>query len=661
MLKLNRRWPLGARLLTLLCSGFAICTAGAVGAGSAQALGEQCSGNAIEGQGSFLQGRAQLVWTGKEKGFNGSSVGTACNGSQGSGGKPKVTFAPVGSGAALHAWGADDGVFHGKGVSFLATDEPPAGPVGEEGTQLQLMKEAIGSDVVVAPVTQTAIAIAANPPSLPAHSACVVGQITQGDLEQVFDGSLTNWRQLSTASDQEAGGDCDQAITRVVREDLSGTTYQFKHYLDQIDSEPLECTGESSKTWAQLQSSREPGKWNMVWPRKADCQEGEGPVTVVAAPGKGSAEALGFVQKNPGTITYGDLPTAEQVAPEAIVKVHNGAAFAAPSAGGGKANCWAAKYTLPSEWATGLNLDWSQVYGSDPEIGKKEGQESAYPLCSLTWAIAAADSGGVFGTKAGTTIRDYLLYVIDAEGGQSDLTGHSYAPLPVEVAEAAAAAVSKIGGEGEEEEGGEEEVSGTRLCEVAPEANEGVLDCPAGKGYAGVVSGTLLKTTQLKSVGSPTGVITCNEADLVGKFNEDGTALTGSGVPMFTFGSSSGPCTSTLAKLPKMKTELSNTPLDGSKILYLAELAPQGSFVFAKAKGGAPQLHAQAEEGAPNCFYQASFFSGQVVNGSPTALSIVATWDLLEGSEACPVKLTQTAELGLRQLESEASVYVAGE
>ena len=368
--------PEWARRRLALAAGVALlaCAFGALEPGSAAALGEQCSGANIVGKGAFLQSSAQSIWAGSsEEGFNGSTDSRACSGKQGSGGQPKVSYTALGSGYGLNAWGAFDSVFHDKGAKFIATEEPPAGPVEAEGTDLNRITHAIDSKVAVVPVTQTAIAIVAHPPALPAHAACTVSQISASELESAFSGRLTNWRQLKNVSDPKAGGDCDQAITRIVREEDSGTTYQLKHYLAQVDPEPLQCTGKSPKTWAQLQpSSGGEESPNRSWPRKADCQKGEGPVTVAATSGEGASGPLGFVAENPGTITYGGLPEAEAIAPSRIVDVNNGVEAASPSTKGKDANCGAAKYELPSGWESGVNVDWSGVYGSDPNIGKVE-------------------------------------------------------------------------------------------------------------------------------------------------------------------------------------------------------------------------------------------------------------------------------------------------
>lgn len=651
-----RRSQRRPRAALLGCASLLIVATAALHPGSAAALGEQCSGSKIDGQGSSLQVRAQAGWTkaGEGSGFNGSSDASACSGSQGSKGKPGVSYGQIGSGAALHAWGADDGVFYKKGINFLGTDEAPAGPVGEAGTQLANIKKAIGSDLVVAPVAQTAIAILAHPPALPAHAACVVSQVTNGDLEGVFSGRITNWRQLVTASDAEPGGDCDQAITRVVRQDASGTTYQLKHYLGQIEPEALECTGEAPQTWAQLQPGSEAGSPNTTWPRKAACQEGEGPVTALAAVG-GTGATIEYTVANAGTITYAPLPQAQESASKWIADVYNGVGFADPVAGENEANCAAAEYELPAGWAEGVNVDWSDVYGSNPTIGSGN-----YPICTLTWTLAPANAAAVFGNKAGTTIRDYLSYVVAEEGGQKDLFASWYRPLPAEVRTAAEAAVGSIGGESEEEEGGG---TGTVLCKGPAEYNEGTLDCPSGQGFTGTkLSGILApeSTATFVSTFGPEGTITCTQAYYVGEFEEDGSSTPGGGITHLDFGEKEG-CTSTFPGKPEAVLWLEAPSYDASRFVYLGVLPPEGAFVLAKQKGG--QILMRLEGLAEACVYMPNFFSGQVVNGLST-LGIQATWKLFEGpSELCPTTMQQSSQLRLIQGGSGTGepIYIAGE
>ncbi len=648
------RWrgALFAGLLALLAA------LGTVNATGASALGEQCSGSSAKGLGAFLQTQAQQRWSTGEQGFNGSANPLACSGSQGSGGTPSVGYTPLGSAGALRVWGAEDGILHtGEFEStfhFLGTDIAPSGPVGEAGSMLANMKKALGSDVVVVPVTQTAIAIAAHPPALPAHSPCLVPKITSAQLQKVFSGEIKNWRQIGTASDSSVGGDCDQAITRIVREESAGTTYQFKHFLNSVNGAPLACTGKEKRTWAQLQApfggETTP---NVEWPRNSDCQAGEGKVTTVAPGlGEGEAGALLYVEQNAGTITYGSLPEAQQWAPKQVVDVFNGVKYADPATSENGANCAGAKYTRPSGWEFGINVDWSGVYGSDPNIG--ESSKNAYPICTLTWDIAAADR---FTEKAATTVHDYLAFVVAKEGGQAAVRKAGYRDLPASIAEAANAAISHI--DGKEEEGEEEPETGTVLCEAKPELVEGVLACPKGKGFTGEkVTGTLLeKPASFESVSGPELTVVCPEGRYSGAFNEDGSSA--GGIFEFAFGQLEG-CSTTFPEEPEAVVRFENTPFDASAFEYAGAEGVNGTFSLAKS-GGAPPL-LRIESGERVCVYMTTSLESAIFNGTPTAMFLSGNWKLAEEAPkgGCPTVLTGFAPLTMTAYAEHLPLYIAG-
>ncbi|HET8814192.1 MAG TPA: substrate-binding domain-containing protein [Solirubrobacterales bacterium] len=651
---IRRRGVLFAGVLAL------VCALGVLHASGAAALGEQCSGSNAKGLGAFLQDRAHERWATSELGFNGSSNPLACSGSQGSGGTPGVGYVPVASGTALRAWGADDGVLHteefGFPFQFVGTDIAPSGPVGEEGTMLARMKAALDSDIVVVPVTQTSIAIVASPPALPAHPVCTVPRISAGQLQKVFSGELKNWRQLGAASDPALGGDCDQAITRIVRDENAGTTYQLKHYLDSVNPAPLDCTGETKRTWSQLQSPFSGASPpNLEWPQNSDCQEGEGPVTTVAGNpvSEGEIGLLSYVNAHPGTITYASFPEAQRWASKRIVNIHNGVKFAHPGTGEGDANCGAAKYTRPAGWESGVNLDWSQVYGSDPNIG--EVAKNAYPICTLTWAVAATDR---FSEKVATTVHDYLAFAVAKEGGQAIVQANGYRDLPAPIANAANAAIAHIDGkEGEEEEGGGEE--GTVLCKSEPEVVEGILTCPTGQGFSGKVTGGVVpkSAATFKSVEGPEVTVTCPQGEYVGEFNEDGTSA-GNGVSAFEFGLKEG-CTTTFPEEPEAIVSFENPPYDASRFTYTNPLGPQGVFTLAKANEGQPLLRIQS---GPVCIYLPADISAQVFNGSPTTMVTGGKWQLAEEAPegACPTLLTHFAQLTVTRVGEGLPLYIAG-
>lgn len=658
------------------CALALLCALGALQAAGASALGEQCSGGKAKGMGSFLQTRAQEQWAFGEAGFNGSSSPLACSGSQGSGGTPQVSFVPLSSAGALRHWGAEDGSLHTSGFGFLAnfvaTDIAPSGPVGEEGSMLAKMKGALGSDLAVVPVTQTAIAIAAHPPQLPAHPACAVPRINNVQLQKVFSGELKNWRQLSAASDSSLGGDCDQAITRIVRDESSGTTYQFKHYLNSIEPAPLACTGEAKRTWAQLQApfGGEKSAPNQEWPSKSACQAGEGPVTTVSGPiAEGGGGPLAYVRDTPGTITYGSLPEAQQQAPKQIIDVHNGVKFAGPENGEGGAACGAAKYTRPAGWEGGVNLDWSQVYGSDPNIGAVA--KNAYPICTLTYAVAATNR---FSEKAATTVHDYLAFAVDKEGGQAAVRQIGYHDLPSSIAKAANAAIAHINGGEAEEEGGEEEEEGgggeeeggegTVLCRAEPTLIEGVLTCPKGEGFSGTVWGSVNPETiaTFESLSGPELTVECTDGFYAGEFAENGTGIFG-GISGFHFGAEGEPCSSTFPGEPVVNVGFENPAYYASRFVYTDPIAPQGSFELRREDEAPPLLRVQSPIwGVLFCVYEPGTLDFQVSNGSPTGMVMSSKWKLLEdGAEgACPTVLGGSAHISLTASEGQP-FYIAGQ
>lgn len=385
--------------------------------GSAGAAAPECTGSNIRGAGTVLQRDAQWeVWT---PGF----ASEACP--EG----PTVQYFEAEGVAALENWRYHDGnpaAFNAE-LQFIATDEP--------ATPAQLAnigKAAGGADVVVIPVAQAAISIAANPPA-----GCAVENITNTDLERVFRGVLTQWSQLATAA-----GSCESPITRVVPKDGVGITNQLKSYFFKINPTPLLCTASNGPTggeatWQELAAVESPatGTPNTTWAESC----GHRTLSPVVKPiSPGNERVVETVAATTGSIGYAALNEAEQVGGEiAILDVQNngwktvGEATFADPADGGLANCAAAKYAVPADGQQGsgggVGVDWSHVSGSKPGIGGTD-----YPLCMLTYDLALRGYGSAgYPYKRFKTVRDFLRdYVVLA--GQTALAGSGlyYAPLP---------------------------------------------------------------------------------------------------------------------------------------------------------------------------------------------------------------------------------------
>lgn len=413
---------------------------GAFGTGSALAEepGEQCAGaSPVEGQGSSLQKTAQEIWDDTNsiagKGFNNSSNGSACSGTQGSGGKPVVKYNPSGSGAGKTVWGAEKAgnkALDGKkenpqesGDVFIGTDEPL------EAEQLKHVDEAAGGteQALVIPVEQAAVAVIVNPPA-----ECLITKITNGNLQAIWNTTITEWSGVTGGKAEGAGvtedttGACKSEIKRVVRLDSSGTTFVFKTYLSEILSTAT-CSGE---TWAEYAKPAE----NTKWPEEpaGTCK---GKVMRPAKAG-GAAEAE-EVEKTSGSIGYANLADARSKFTDETgdhyhwVGVQNqievgsypepGTSTGEPSLEAGESNCKGTHYgTLPE---VGANDDWSKVSGAHTKLN------SNYPICTLTYDVALMDyteADYLKPTEEGKTAYDYLNYVVAPGGGQSDLAGHDY-------------------------------------------------------------------------------------------------------------------------------------------------------------------------------------------------------------------------------------------
>lgn len=381
---------------------------GALNVGTAAAA-PLCTGSSITGQGASLQKIAQQnVW---KVGFETK----VCNKLA----EPKITYNSTGSGAGLVEWNHDGtkGAIN-TGLSYIGTDDAPT------ATQIGNIKSvAGGAQLAVIPVAQTAIAVFANPPA-----GCEVEVMTNSNLAGIMEGRIREWSKVEGTE-----GSCNSPITRVVRKDASGTTYQFKNYLFKLFGKGLSCTTggtEGKATWADLEPIGAGGKPNIDWPET--CPE-KTLSTVVRPAGTGGGQVVQTVNNTDGSIGYAALPDAKANANANTVILalqNNGqkkageANFAEPAAGT-VANCTAVSYQVP-KLGVNTDLDWSQVFGAKPAVGGE-----SYPLCTLTYVLAFNDySAAGFTEGQATTARDYLYEYITQTAGQEDITSNFYAPLP---------------------------------------------------------------------------------------------------------------------------------------------------------------------------------------------------------------------------------------
>jgi ABC-type phosphate transport system substrate-binding protein len=419
---------------------------GVFGAGTASAA-PACGGGPIVGQGSSLQGSAQTeLWASAKGGYN-----ATC-------GEKQVQYTVSSSGKGLTAWGFKGGAFD-KTYGFVGTDDAPS------ASQIAAAKTASATNILTIPIAQTAIAFPVNPPT-----GCTITEITNKQLEGIMRGTIKVWSKVQTA----VGAGCTNApITRVVRKEGSGTTFQLKNYLSKISEASLTCLPASVKApnWRgteEIGTNEEP---NILWPENSAASGCTNQVTeIVRAEGGGGL--VKAVNKTEGSIGYAALPDVEKnknkgenpngdtnwikVQDNGVSNKLSVAQFASPlEAAVNAANCFEAQYAVPTSAQVGAanpaNADWSQIFGANTNSAAIS--PGAYPLCTLTYVEALTEYGKAgFTTADETTAKDYIANYLTAEEGQEALEvgGKWYAPLPegsktFNVLGAAQYAASKIG------------------------------------------------------------------------------------------------------------------------------------------------------------------------------------------------------------------------
>jgi ABC-type phosphate transport system substrate-binding protein len=410
----------------------------------------QCSGVNVGGQGAATNAIAQNLW---DTQFNSSSDKYACAGSQGTGGKPTVTYTNTGSGAGLESWGEFGKVVpnYGPTNAFIGTSEPFDSTAISEIESHETTPTPGTVDTI--PVLQIADTLFVNLPtgctatSTPAPGRLVLSQKT---LEGIFNGSVTKWSQITDGGDALSGVGCTptSTITPVVRFDQSGTAHYLKRYLGLINPGTLE-TPEGSLTWDQLSE----GVHNTTWPTA---------LAFVKPAKKGEAEEGAKIAATPGSIGFGNL--AEERALGKFSKSGEG--------GAGTQKFWVeieseskkgkAKYQDP---ATNLDVEAAASANCAKTVytnGKVEFpppavtepwnavttslSQKAYPLCGFGFVLTTSKYSLFPGTSSGEaqSVHDLLSYATDKKGGQALLPGNDYAALPKSVAKEAAAGAQGV-------------------------------------------------------------------------------------------------------------------------------------------------------------------------------------------------------------------------
>src|SRR5262249_34706570 len=194
---------------------------------------------------------------------------------------------------------------------------------------------------------------------------CSLEGVSNSNLAGIFEGRISNWSKVAGTE----GEGCDAPISRVVRKDGSGTTYQLKNYLYQLNKKGLSCTvggTEGKQSWQELEPIGSTDAPNTSWPESC----GEKSLSGIVQPaGAGGAEEVKAVNATSGSIGYASLPEAKAnlAGGTAILGLQNNGQkadvnLAKPAGNEETANCGGIAYS-GFKLGTGRDVDWSGVYG----------------------------------------------------------------------------------------------------------------------------------------------------------------------------------------------------------------------------------------------------------------------------------------------------------
>jgi ABC-type phosphate transport system substrate-binding protein len=475
-------------------AGAALASAAFPAAASANFVTAQCAGAQAAGEGASLQ---KISQNGLDNA--GDSSGWAFTFSHDSNSvcsspfdAENALYQATGSGAGQNAVCVNGTSFAtnpntGRNFDFAAADDPPT------ATQINNANNCTAAvspplELHTIPVAQAAIAMIVHLPT-----GCTIASADNGPTGNRFgmlnanlEGAFFNgsgaptWSTLLPHSPS-----CSGAITRAVRYDKSGTTFQTENYLAQLNPTDQSAwqtafsSGDTQDHWPNNASNILYGGTTSGNPNHAICTAGLSgspavPPTSAAETASENSDCNGAgmvgqaVLDTPGSIGYVDMATAiskgfaypsKGTSSTFWVPVQNnglgttGATFRDPNVNAngyisgnptGGANCASSSYTPPSGADPTLSA-WDTVIGSNPN-------QADYPACTLTYELLFNDNSKAFGDNAGNdarsrSVKDYIEYILSntvANDGQNILRSLNYDALPANVLSAARTGANAI-------------------------------------------------------------------------------------------------------------------------------------------------------------------------------------------------------------------------
>ena len=318
--------------------------------------------------------------------------------------------------------------------------------------------------------------------------------ISAAEMEKIWDGQTQQtWEDIVPVADMEKDtkaaepkepSECGaMPVTRIVRFDGSGTTFNFKAYLSLLPGAPTGLwteapIGGDNHNWPESSTEKkQPEKVTVTKNGSENVYKCESANHICTAFANGGGELAAAVTGVNGSIGYADLATSRKhgfymekskddhtywipmqtISPEEGNKV--GATYVEPTetpksntvASPEGADCTDADYrNYPTEGADPTLGDWEKAIGTGATTSAIESDPvHSYPVCGLTYDFAFDDDAPVFGNtqieqEKARTVKDYLAGV-ESTKGQYQLALHDYGTLPLNIIQIAQTGVAAIG------------------------------------------------------------------------------------------------------------------------------------------------------------------------------------------------------------------------
>ena len=273
------------------------------------------------------------MFAGTDLPYNNTQLGTPGNGTvAGLDGPPGSE-----SGGTAPQYDCDNGTLNTTAVPPPFGPQPSAGPWPATGDA--------AANAMSFPIAGGAVAYAVNLNGMCTNGTPTGLNLTQSEFQAIWEGTINQWNDAAlVATNPSLGTDnCSGPITRVVRQDNSGTTAITEFTLSRINPNNL-CGTDAANNWYALAtaSSNAQTEPDALTGSSPNCVDSNGnPATNFIFPTtSGSPAVISLTESTNGSIGYGELglwgPPASLPAGVSFVNLQNstGTAFVSPGCGG---------------------------------------------------------------------------------------------------------------------------------------------------------------------------------------------------------------------------------------------------------------------------------------------------------------------------------------